>query len=72
MKVRGYVQQDDEHCFGAPRVQGVRVAVIVERFLGGDSLADIGADYDIPPDHIESAMRYWITRFRKKPLGMAE
>jgi uncharacterized protein (DUF433 family) len=45
--------------FGLPLLVngGARVEDVVDRFQAGDSVADISADFDVPPDEIEDVVR---------------
>jgi uncharacterized protein (DUF433 family) len=51
---------DPEVSFGRPTVahRGVSVAVIVERFSAGESMADLAEDYDLTTEQVEEAIRY--------------
>jgi uncharacterized protein (DUF433 family) len=56
----GGISVDPAVSFGRPVVDpfGVTTLVISERFKAGDSIADLADDYSIPPDLIETAVRY--------------
>ncbi len=45
--------------FGLPLLVngGARVEDVVDRFQAGDSVADISADFDVPPDEVEDVVR---------------
>ena len=53
---------DPEVSFGRPTIagRGVSVAIIVDRFSGGESMADLAEDYDLTMQQIEEAIRYGI------------
>jgi uncharacterized protein (DUF433 family) len=36
---------------------GARVEDLVDRFQAGDSVADIAADFSVPPDEVEDVIR---------------
>ena len=46
--------------FGRPVISGTGIPseAVAERFLGGDSIADLAEDFDRPIDEIEQAIRY--------------
>ena len=50
--------------FGRPVIQGTRVetAMIFARYSGGEGILQIAQDYDLPPDHVEEALRCEIDR----------
>lgn len=62
------VSVDQTHCFGDPRVtgHGVRTAVLVSRFRGGDTVTSIARDYDIFESEVEQAIRWEMLDRRKK------
>lgn len=45
---------------GRPCVQGtgIETAVLIDRFLGGDRMADLAKDYDLTLDQVEAAIRF--------------
>jgi uncharacterized protein (DUF433 family) len=47
-------------CGGRPVIEatGVETRVVLDRFLGGDSIGTIAADYDITPEDAERAIRF--------------
>jgi uncharacterized protein (DUF433 family) len=49
--------------FGRPTVSGtgVSVAILVERFAAGESLADLADDYDLTLEQVEEAIRYGLS-----------
>ena len=51
---------DPEVSFGRPAVagRGISVAIIVDRFSSGESMADLAEDYDLTTQQIEEAIRY--------------
>lgn len=51
---------DPERSFGRPALVGayVRTEVIKDRFLAGDSIAEMSADYGVAPAAIEEALRF--------------
>jgi uncharacterized protein (DUF433 family) len=50
---------DPKVAFGLPLViqGGPRVEDLVDRFQAGDSVADIAADFSVPPDQVEDVIR---------------
>ena len=50
---------DPKVAFGLPLVLhgGARVEDLVDRFQAGDSVADIAADFSVPPDQVEDVIR---------------
>jgi uncharacterized protein (DUF433 family) len=50
---------DPRVAFGMPLVVegGARVEDLVDRFQAGDSVAEIAADFDVPPDQVEDVIR---------------
>lgn len=50
---------DPEIAFGLPLVVhgGARVEDLVDRFQAGDSVAEIAADFDVPPEEVEDVIR---------------
>jgi uncharacterized protein (DUF433 family) len=50
---------DPQRGFGRPTLagKGIRADVIAERYRAGDSIADLAADYRVPVDMIEDAVR---------------
>ncbi len=50
---------DPRIAFGLPLVVhgGARVEDLVDRFQAGDSVADIAADFGVPPDEVEDVIR---------------
>jgi uncharacterized protein (DUF433 family) len=50
---------DPRVAFGLPLVVrgGARVEDLVDRFQAGDSVADIAADFSVPPDQVEDVIR---------------
>lgn len=46
-------------CWGAPRLEGTRLTVeaVVGRFVAGESIAELAADYEISTWEIESMVR---------------
>lgn len=53
------VVADPSRAFGAPIFEcgGARVSDVLERFWAGESLADLGDDFGIPPGHLEDVLR---------------
>ena len=51
---------DPEISFGRPTIagRGVSVAILVDRFAAGESMADLAEDYDLTLQQIEEAIRY--------------
>ncbi|MFL6193353.1 MAG: DUF433 domain-containing protein [Thermoanaerobaculia bacterium] len=51
---------DPEIAFGRPTVagRGVSVAILVDRFRAGESMADLAEDYDLNPQQVEEAILY--------------
>ncbi len=56
---RAEVIVDPRIAFGLPLVVhgGARVEDLVDRFLAGDSVADIAYDFDVPPEEVEDVIR---------------
>jgi uncharacterized protein (DUF433 family) len=56
---RAEVVVDPTIAFGLPLVVhgGARVEDLVDRFVAGDSLADIAYDFDVPPEEVEDVIR---------------
>ena len=56
---RADVVVDPQVAFGLPLVVhgGARVEDLVDRFVAGDTLADIAFDFDVPPDEVEDVIR---------------
>lgn len=52
------VEQDAEHCFGRPRIKGVPVFVITERFSAWCSVLDLARDYNLTSSSIDNAIRF--------------
>jgi uncharacterized protein (DUF433 family) len=54
---------DPRLAFGKPCIDriGVKVDVVAERFIGGETIGDLSADYGAEPAEIEDAIR-WATR----------
>jgi uncharacterized protein (DUF433 family) len=50
---------DPKVAFGLPLVVhgGARVEDLVDRFQAGDSVADIAADFSVPPNQVEDVIR---------------
>ncbi|MDQ2796849.1 MAG: DUF433 domain-containing protein [Actinomycetota bacterium] len=50
---------DPKIAFGLPLVVngGARVEDLVDRFVAGDSVADIAYDFDVPPEEVEDVIR---------------
>jgi uncharacterized protein (DUF433 family) len=50
---------DPKVAFGLPLVVrgGARVEDLIDRFQAGDSVADIAADFSVPPDQVEDVIR---------------
>lgn len=61
------VKTDPQICFGKPQIKGVAVDVIVGRFIAGESVEQLQTDYGMFRFQIEAALRYWLTRKRKRP-----
>lgn len=53
---------DPEISFGRPTItgKGVSVAILVDRFSAGESMADLAGDYDLTMQELEEAIRYGI------------
>jgi uncharacterized protein (DUF433 family) len=53
------VEVDPTVAFGRPvlRARGVATAILADRFKGGDTLAELAADYDVAKEDIEEAIR---------------
>jgi uncharacterized protein (DUF433 family) len=51
---------DPEISFGRPTIagHGVSVAILVDRFRSGESLADLADDYELKTQQVEEAIRY--------------
>jgi uncharacterized protein (DUF433 family) len=49
---------DPKIAFGLPLVVhgGARVEDLVDRFVAGDSVADIAYDFDVPPEEVEDVI----------------
>jgi uncharacterized protein (DUF433 family) len=56
---RADVVVDPRVAFGLPHVVhgGARVEDLVDRFVAGDTLADIAFDFDVPPEEVEDVIR---------------
>jgi uncharacterized protein (DUF433 family) len=56
---RAHVIVDPQVAFGLPLVTdgGARVEDLVDRFLAGDTIADIADDFGVPVDHVEDVIR---------------
>jgi uncharacterized protein (DUF433 family) len=56
---RAEVVVDPRVAFGLPLVVhgGARVEDLVDRFVAGDTLADIAFDFDVPPEEVEDVIR---------------
>lgn len=56
---RADVVVDPRVAFGLPLVihGGARVEDLVDRFVAGDTLADIAFDFDVPPEEVEDVIR---------------
>jgi uncharacterized protein (DUF433 family) len=56
---RAEVIVDPRIAFGLPLVVhgGARVEDLVDRFVAGDSVADIAFDFDVPPEEVEDVIR---------------
>ena len=56
---RAEVVVDPTMAFGLPLVVhgGARVEDLVDRFVAGDSVADIAYDFDVPPEEVEDVIR---------------
>jgi uncharacterized protein (DUF433 family) len=56
---RAKVVVDPSVAFGLPLLVhgGARVEDLVDRFQAGDSVADLAADFDVPPDEVEDVIR---------------
>jgi uncharacterized protein (DUF433 family) len=56
---RAEVIVDPRSAFGLPLVVhgGARVEDLVDRFVAGDSVADIAYDFDVPPEEVEDVIR---------------
>jgi uncharacterized protein (DUF433 family) len=56
---RANVIVDPKIAFGLPLVVhgGARVEDLVDRFVAGDSVADIAYDFDVPPEEVEDVIR---------------
>lgn len=52
------VEQDGEHCFGRPRIIGVPVFAITERFAAGEVIGDLAFDFGISSWHANEAIRF--------------
>lgn len=57
--VEGIVK-DPQRSFGLPILDayGIRTEVICERFLAGETVDELSADYGIPSDEIQRAIRW--------------
>lgn len=51
---------DPEISFGRPTIagRGVSVAILVDRFSAGESMADLAEDYELTQQQVEEAIRY--------------
>ena len=54
---------DPEIRFGRPAVKGVPTDVLVERWRGGDNLAELADDYGLTTDEVDEALRYEATAY---------
>lgn len=56
---RAKVVVDPARTFGLPLVisGGARVEDLVDRFIAGDSLAEVAADFDVPVEEVEDVIR---------------
>jgi uncharacterized protein (DUF433 family) len=56
---RAAVTVDPGVAFGLPilRAGGARVEDLVDRFLAGDTIGDIAADFEVPVEHVEDVIR---------------
>lgn len=56
---RADVVVDPKLAFGLPLVVhgGARVEDLVDRFVAGDSVAEISYDFDVPPEEVEDVIR---------------
>jgi uncharacterized protein (DUF433 family) len=56
-------------CSGQPRIDGTRIPtkLVRDRFMAGESIASIAADYDLPTDVIDAALRFeMLPRWRRR------
>jgi uncharacterized protein (DUF433 family) len=53
------VTVNPNRAFGLPLVEhgGARVEDLVDRFVAGDTIADIADDFEVPPDEVEDVIR---------------
>jgi len=56
---RAEVVVDPRVAFGRPLVVhgGARVEDLVDRFIAGDTVADVAFDFDVPPEQVEDVIR---------------
>lgn len=67
------IVSDLQRSFGYPILDayGIRTKTIYERFLGGDDVQELVADYEIPSEDIQKAIR-WHAKLKYpnlRPLG---
>ena len=55
---------DPSVAYGRPVIKGTRISTVMifDRYSGGESLADIAADYDLKISLVEEALRCEIER----------
>jgi uncharacterized protein (DUF433 family) len=51
---------------GRPTIRGIRVEVICQRYLAGETIAELSYDYGLLPAETEEAIRHQIKVWRKK------
>ena len=58
------VEIDPARAFGQPLFVhgGARVEDLVDRFVAGDSISDVAADFGVPPEHLEAVLRASLRR----------
>lgn len=57
---------DPHIAFGAPQVKGIPTWVIKNRFVGGESLGEISADFGLTQKHVKAALNFEKSSNEKK------
>lgn len=52
------IERDDAHCFGSPRISGIKVSAIADRFAAGENEFDLADDYGITDIAVRDALRF--------------
>ena len=63
---------DPQVAFGIPVVRSTRTENLFELFEAGDSIMMIAANYDLPREHVEAAIRFEARRLGRKPDEVSE